>query len=301
MLFIGCFEYGSKENLKLGAYFLNEGNTHFTVYPLIRQGGIANPPQLKDLPIVALDLRHAFDVSKTARKRGIYVVDSKAFTFRILTYYSGMADTFAILKYFPEGSRKLTPCDITEEIAKTLFPISFMFPEMLYTDGVVTPRTVSANPQANTDEMHLWFVFRSRISKLIRAAIDTKKGKHEFSVKTRVDPFLITKLKSSLPPGFPFRDCILDRKISLMVGQAARHDTYPRYMQECNVTDMFALSSIFGIGCAYAPVGFRVAHLTEAIASDARMLIYNSVRILYDPVNMELEVIYIFCNTVFTY
>ena len=68
------------------------------------------------------------------------------------------------------------------------------------------------------------------------------------------------------------------------------------------MTDMFVLSSIFGIGFAYAPVGFRVAHLTEAIASDARMLMYNSVRILYDPVNMELEVIYTFLyNTVFMY
>jgi len=138
----------------LGAFFEEEekGNsTAFTVYPLILQPGVVNPPQLKNMPIVAIDLKNPLQVSKTICKQGIYVVDGKAIVFRVLTFYPGQVDFYAILSYIPKTSKTSKLCNITEEIATTMFPISFKFPDMLYAeDGrPVPPRAVSANPRPN--------------------------------------------------------------------------------------------------------------------------------------------------------
>ena len=293
MIFIGSYKYGTA-NQKLGAFFDEEdGNTtKFTVYPLILQPGVVNPPQLKNMPIVAIDFKSPVQVFKTARKQGIYVVDSKAIVFRVLTFYPGQEDFYAIMTYIPKNSKNSKTRPITKEIATTIFPVSFMFPNMLYADDgrPVPPRTVSANPRANTDDMHEWTVFKSRTSKDIRAQIDTKKGKHMFSVKSRISPHVMNQLYSQLPPQFPFRDTVVIRRVSVMNERTARHDECPRFIQESNVTDIMTLSGLFGTDFARTPVGTRVAHLNQAIASDARMVMYSSVRILYDIVNFEVEV-----------
>jgi hypothetical protein len=160
------------------------------------------------MPIVAIDLKNPLQVSKTVCKQGIYVVDGKAIVFRVLTFYPGQVDFYAILNYIPKTSKTSKLCNITEEIATTMFPISFKFPDMLYAeDGrPVPPRAVSANPRANTDAMHEWTVFKSRVSKDVRAIIDTKQGKHKFSVKTRVSSYVIDQWYNQLSPQFPFRD-----------------------------------------------------------------------------------------------
>ena len=183
MIYIGSFKYGSASQ-KLGAFFeyAEGGNpTAFTVYPLILQPGVVNPPQLKNMPIVAINFKNPVQVFKTARKQGIYVVDSNAIVFRVLTFYPGQEDFYAIMTCIPKNPKNSKTRPITKEIVTTIFPVSFMFPNMLYADvgRPVPPRTVSANPRANTDDMHEWTVFKSRTSKDIRAQIEDRYEKRE--------------------------------------------------------------------------------------------------------------------------
>jgi hypothetical protein len=56
------------------------------------------------------------------------------------------------------------------------------------------------------------------------------------------------------------------------------------------VTDIMTLIGLFGTDFARTPVGTRVAHLSQAIAPDARMVMYSSVLIRFDIVNFEFEV-----------
>jgi len=290
MIYRGCYEYGTTKNL--GAFVDEDENlSTFTVFPLIPQPDVQDPPQLEKMPIVAVDFKHSLQISKSVKKKGIYVVDANAITSRVLTFYPGQGDFYAILKFIPESSRNSKAYALTQEIATKFFPINFRCQRLLYIKGASSPRWISLNQEANTDLMHEYTVFKSRVSKAIRSAIDTKQGKFQFSVMERASASLMELLISQIPSEFPFFPAVKKRKLSLMIDRVARHDECPRHTVECKVDDLLALSTIFGDNFARLPMNARVAQLSESIQEDARMVMFFSIRILIDFVNMEVQVI----------
>jgi len=290
---VGCFKIGENFDRAVLLYEDDCEKNRFVAYDLLSEPRAISPPQLVDLPMVALDQRKSFCISKKAARKEIYVVDAKAFTSRTLTFYPGMTDVFAIRKFYKPKAQ--VPRDLPEGMLKALFPVSHFLQGLLYQEKFEGPTMKSANSQANQDRMHEWFVFRTGVAKELDAREQNKEGKKGFSlVRHNLSPFLLAMLQSSIPDDYSHRNTTMTKKLSVLsTGRTVRHDNVNQFCTEIKVTDLSALYGLFGTFFSTTPIAARMSSMTSTLPANARMLTFSSFRFIFDVVNRTVEVMVI--------
>ena len=288
MNFLGCYKFG-KDFGELGIFFETSANTeNFVVFKLIIQPCLFQPPQLLDLPIVALDKREICSIPDGVIKEGIYVVDLEAFKSRRLSYYPGMKDVYGIEHYIDASN---LPRKIPSEELMTTFPINFFVPRILH-DDAIDGNLSSLKSEANTDSLASWYEFRVSVAEEFSKNLRSKKGKYAFSVTIRASEEEVRKLFSVVSSKFLGRTFEKKSNKAIFVSNKIRHDEMQHVVRACLISDVTVLCDLFGSKYFASPAGVNLTSFTSSFSKDSRMTVFSSLRIEYNIITRRLKVIY---------